>query len=124
MKIALIMLISAFTGAAAFAMATPAAGAYQPPGAHHLSVAERQQCEHGGGRIMVAGLSGGDMCVHRTRDAGHRCTSSSQCQTSCEYAGRARAGSRAIGRCQADDYPFSCHTRVEGGRVQSTLCVD
>lgn len=95
-------------------------------GPTHLGPAERAQCEARHGRIMIAGLSGNEMCALPFPDAGRRCTDSSQCRGDCRYEGRVRlgAGARAVGRCQSLDYPFGCRTTVEHGRVTPGLCVD
>lgn len=89
----------------------------------------RAQCLARGGRIMIAGLLGNEMCALPLADAGKRCTSGDQCIGDCLFDERraptAREyAARVTGTCQATNYGFGCRTRVEKGRIQPTLCVD
>lgn len=95
-----------------------------------VSVAESPaaaDCMARGGRMQPLGRMQSMQCVVPYADGGRRCTDSDQCSGQCRIANeaaRSAAGARVIGRCQTDSDPFGCHTTVENGRAQVTICVD
>jgi hypothetical protein len=105
-----------------------ALAAAQPPssGPLHLTSVERARCTAQHGRVMIAGLSGNEMCALPYRDGGKRCTDGSQCAGDCMFEGSqpVRATARVSGRCQRLAYPFGCNTTITHGRVNGTLCAD
>jgi hypothetical protein len=90
---------------------------------------ERAECLARAGRIMIAGLSGNEICALPLADAGKRCTSGDQCIGDCllddsKLRGVRHRATRLVGRCQATDYGFGCRTKIERGRIQHSLCID
>lgn len=84
-------------------------------------------CAVRGGRMQPVGRMQTIQCVAPYADAGKRCTDSDQCAGQCRVpdgAARPAQGAAVVGRCQADDNPFGCFTRVEDGKAEATLCVD
>ena len=112
-------------GACFGAALVPAAGSVQPRGTH-LSAQERAACEARRGRVMIAGLSGSEMCALPFADGGRRCTDGSQCAGDCLYEGRtpSRRDARVAGVCERYRYGFGCRSFVEHGRITRNLCVD
>ena len=80
--------------------------------------------------MLIAGLSGNEMCALPFADAGKVCRGSKDCLGACLLDEKQRAGKRVgpktqvVGKCQPTNYPFGCSTTVEKGRVQSSMCVD
>lgn len=114
--------------ALAFGAALPvvAGAAVQPGQPRLLPVAERTSCLARHGRVMIAGLSGNEMCALPYRDGGKRCTDGAQCAGDCMFEGSQprRQGARVSGRCERLQYPFSCRSTISHGRLNNTLCVD
>ena len=78
-----------------------------------------------GGRIDIAGLWGGEICVHPYKEAGKACSGKSQCEGLCLADDtQAEIGTPAEGRCQAEDYPFGCRTEIRDGKIADSICVD
>jgi hypothetical protein len=65
-------------------------------------------------------------CVIPYADAGKSCTSGDQCAGDCRASGEVEVvvGQAVAGSCQATSERFGCFTTVEGGRAQSTICID
>lgn len=119
--------ICSFVGALAGALLMTG-GLAQDRGAK-LGPDARAQCLAQAGRIMIAGLSGNEICARPLPDAGKRCTSGDQCIGDCllddsKLRGVRQKATRVTGKCQATDYGFGCRTTVERGRIQPGLCVD
>jgi hypothetical protein len=119
----LILLGAALIGSSLPQTAGPA------PDPRLLSDEERADCLGRGGRIGIAGLIGGEICIRPTADAGRSCTGRDECEGFCEYSAREgepapQPGARVAGQCQADTRFFGCHSIVEGGVLQPELCLD
>ena len=71
-------------------------------------------CEKSGGQWSIAGDSGANICVKRTRDGGKRCTRKSECQGQC----LARSNT-----CSPIDPMFGCNDILESDGRQMTLCL-
>lgn len=104
------------TGAAvapsiAGATATPPA---TPPVPEVLKTPQQLACEKRGGAWMAVGQGQARACVKRTRDAGRKCDTKSDCQGQC----LARSGT-----CAPVDPLFGCNEVLENGR-RVTICID
>ena len=86
---------------------------------------EGKACGRGGTMHRIC-LSGTLACVEPYRDAGRSCTDGDQCDGDCRYEGGSTSapGTKAVGTCQRFTDPCGCHTRVEDGKIEGTLCVD
>ena len=95
------------------------------PAAPGESAAARA-CARQGGALQPVGRMQTVQCVLRYTDAGKRCTSGAQCQGDCraEEGRTFEGGAPAAGVCQATSDRFGCHTQIENGRAQATICVD
>jgi hypothetical protein len=91
-----------------------------------LDSQQRAQCSARSGKVMIAGLSGNEICALPLADAGKSCTSGSQCIGDCLLDGNLPMGPgvRVAGRCEPTDYGFGCRTIVENSRVQHRICID
>lgn len=95
-----------------------------------MDTRQRHQCEARKGRIMIAGLSGKEICALPLADAGKSCTSGSQCIGDCllddrDTSRRGLTPARpVVGQCQSSDYGFGCRTIVENGRIEHSVCID
>jgi len=85
-------------------------------------------CAARGGKMLPQGRMQTLRCVVGYADAGRRCTDGEDCAGDCRIedgAGEApRAGANAVGQCQVNSSRFGCYTTVEGGKAESTICVD
>ena len=84
-------------------------------------------CAAQGGKMLPQGRMQTMRCVISYTDAGQRCTDGDQCQGDCrveDVANAPRAGSAAVGQCQAASSRFGCYTTVEDGKAEATICVD
>jgi hypothetical protein len=111
-------------GAAALAIAGLLSASAAAAKAPQVSSREARACAAKGGAYRDICLAGRPVCITPFADAGKRCTDNDQCDGACVYGGKARPGTRAVGRCQRDDDPCGCRTFVEKGRVRSGYCVD
>jgi putative hemolysin len=84
-------------------------------------------CAARGGKMLPQGRMQTMLCVISYADAGRRCTDGDDCAGDCrveDVTGAPAAGTNAVGQCQASSSRFGCHTRVEGGKAEATICVD
>lgn len=83
-------------------------------------------CTRAGGRMTPGGRMRTLQCILTYADAGKSCTSGDQCAGDCRAPTQAEAtpGQQATGLCQATSDRFGCVTKIENGRVESTICVD
>jgi hypothetical protein len=86
-------------------------------------------CAARNGEVKPVCLSGVPACVTPFPDAGEPCRDSADCLGMClvdevETGSPPAPGTRAEGRCQADDDPCGCFFEVKDGVVQQGLCVD
>ena len=79
-----------------------------------LKSPEQLACEKRGGAWTAVAGGQARACVKRTRDAGRKCDSKSDCQGQC----LARSGT-----CAPVDPLFGCNDVLEGGR-RVTICID
>lgn len=88
--------------------------------------ADAASCHAAGGLMKPVGRSQTLQCVVSYADAGKSCTSGSQCAGDCraEPGTETAPGQPVAGYCQATSDRFGCSTKVEDGRVQSTICID
>jgi hypothetical protein len=116
-----------------FHAANPDFGSTVPPyeriqfASQFATADEKARCEEAGGTVERAGRAGWERCVQTYPDAGKACTGSADCLGECrlpDVAETPAPGTPAEGICQATDAPFGCYTRVEGGKVEASLCVD
>jgi hypothetical protein len=89
-------------------------------------------CRARGGSIQGRAMFGNRRCVIPFADAGRSCTDSGQCAGRCLHDYRGSAYSLAgppperegVGRCEADDSIFGCHSEIRNGRIMRPVCVD
>lgn len=83
-------------------------------------------CEARGGKMTPVGRMQSLQCVIDYADAGKACRSGADCQGDCRVDGPVAvpAGREVTGVCAANSSRFGCHTTIENGRAQATLCVD
>ena len=90
--------------------------------------AKEADCKANGGLWARHGvrdhLCGVYSCAVRTRDAGQRCTSRSECQYLCITKKRFPLGAPVIGECAEFITEFGCINYVEGGKMTGRVCVD
>lgn len=88
--------------------------------------AEATACAARGGELRRVGRMQSEQCILIYADAGKRCTDGDQCAGDCRVEGNTglAAGAATAGVCQADSDRFGCHTTVENGKAENTLCVD
>jgi hypothetical protein len=104
--------------------------AEEAPRFRKLEPAELADCQHKGGQVRIAGLSGNEMCALPFADAGKVCRGSDDCLGACLVDEKQWSGKRigpktaVVGKCQPTNYSYGCSTTVERGRVQSSMCVD
>lgn len=84
-----------------------------------------EACAARGGQTLRAGRLQTERCVVPFPDAGKVCRDGDDCLGDC----RAREpgpmeGTNLAGVCAPNELPFGCHTPIENGRAQPTLCVD
>lgn len=77
-----------------------------------------------GGVVRQEGMLGMYRCVKPFADAGKACRSKSDCEGKCLATDDAMPDADVTGACQADDSPFGCYAEVEGGKIQTAICVD
>jgi putative hemolysin len=98
-----------------------------PPPVRVPESAEAAECQARGGTMLPQGRLQTMRCVVTYTDAGQRCADGDQCQGDCrveDVANAPRAGSDAVGQCQATSSRFGCYTTVEHGKAEATICVD
>jgi hypothetical protein len=106
------------------AAAAPAQTSLQAQAANSTDAA---LCARAGGKMLPQGRMQSVRCVVTYADAGQRCTTGSDCQGDCrveEAVGTPHAGTTVVGTCQRDSNRFGCHTTVENGKAEATICVD
>jgi hypothetical protein len=88
--------------------------------------ADASSCASRGGELRRVGRMQTEQCIIKYADAGKQCTSGSDCAGDCRVEGNTGIvpGAAVTGTCQADSDRFGCHTRVENGKAEATLCVD
>jgi hypothetical protein len=88
--------------------------------------AERAACDAAGGIVQPSGKLRWENCVQTFADAGNPCSDKAGCLGECRYEGDPELppGKAVTGTCQVTDARFGCVTRVENGRIASTICVD
>ncbi|WP_370206204.1 MULTISPECIES: hypothetical protein [Rhodobacterales] len=109
MKLPLILSV-----ALALAACTPS-GDDSPPPADRLAPDARAQCEAAGGQVMIAGLSGNEMCATRSPQAGESCSVASDCSSYCDADTRT---------CATYNYPFGCYAFLAEDGERVDICVD
>lgn len=89
------------------------------------SIKDRISCEAKGGHWKPVGKLQKNACVLPTIDAGKPCTDSSQCQVSCIVLDKNLSpGQKVVGQCNESTNQFGCHTYVNDGVVEGTMCAD
>lgn len=92
--------------------------------AQSLAEIDQEACAAAGGVVRQEGMLGMYRCVKPFADAGKACRSKSDCEGKCLATDDAMPDADVTGACQADDSPFGCYAEVEGGKIQTAICVD
>ncbi|MFZ5618169.1 MAG: hypothetical protein ACOZAA_12715 [Pseudomonadota bacterium] len=92
--------------------------------AESLAAIDRAACEGAGGEVRQEGMLGMWRCVKPYADAGKACRGKADCEGKCLATDDATPDDEIVGACQANDSPFGCYAEVEGGKIQSAICVD
>ncbi|MBI5411579.1 hypothetical protein HZA43_00195 [Candidatus Peregrinibacteria bacterium] len=80
---------------------------------------EKKFCEETGGKIGFVGFDGMPLCIHEYPDKRKPCTSSDECEGTCE------ANKDGAGFCKVNDNPYRCHLTIEDFRAgKQMLCID
>lgn len=84
-----------------------------------------EKCSSEGGKIEGVGMFGTPSCVHYYADGGKSCLSGSDCEGYCFNQEVMDAGVVARGMCERSEHDsFGCFSRVESGKVASSMCMD
>ena len=94
-----------------------------PPKIQPAPVSPSEACRRAGGE-MKSGMGVGNIfCVKPAKDAGKRCTDSSQCEGRCDYKPLVPGGtSEVIGQCQVTIPSSNCYQEMRAGRVGPKIC--
>jgi len=119
MKTAIAALLA--LGLAACAQAQEASA---PPAPTPAASAE-SDCAARGGHLEHVGRARSTQCVIPYADGGQPCQDGSTCQSGrCVGPMDMSQRENVTGQCQRTNMAFGCYTRIEGGRVESAICVD
>lgn len=93
---------------------------------HVLETTDAKECGTMGGHIQPVCLSGEKVCLTDYTDAGKACSSSTECQGKCVYAGPEgkAVGDSVMGQCEENNNPCGCWQLVEKGELHAQICAD
>lgn len=82
--------------------------------------ANKLECLAKGGVWQKWGLAGQEFCQIPALDAGKKCTDGSQCS----YGICMSENNSLPGACTKFKTNFGCYSKIENGKISSSLCVD
>ena len=89
---------------------------------------DEQTCEEQGGQWEDLGVLEGHACNLPTKDAGHECSDSTQCDGSCILKDgdvsltNVNGEMKVVGQCSAWDLNEGCRSFIEDGKVIENIC--
>jgi hypothetical protein len=86
---------------------------------------DANKCHSEGGKVEDIGIFGLPACVHYYSDGGNACEDNSDCEGDCFTPEVLEMENEASGMCERSEHDsFGCFSRIEAGRVVTSMCQD